>query len=219
MSRFLSAAAVLMALTLFSGSASAGKIGLGREATPAEIAAWDIDIRPDGKGLPKGRGSVARGERIFLVKCAACHGEFGEGTGRWPILAGGHDTLDSDDPVRTIGSYWPYLSSVFDYIRRAMPFGDARSLTADETYAITAYLLQMNDIVEEDFVLSEKNFRSIHLPNEKNFVTDPRPDTPLASKQLPRQHPCMKECKKSVKITGRARILNVTPEKDKDRKQ
>lgn len=215
MSKFLSAAAVLVALSIFSGSAAAGKYGLGREATPGEIAAWDIDVRPDGQGLPRGKGSVVEGETLFLEQCAACHGEFGEGTGRWPVLAGGQDTLASQNPVKTIGSYWPYLSTVFDYIRRAMPFGNAQSLTPDEIYALTAYILNMNDIVEDDFVLSDKNFISIHLPNEKNFIADARPDTPLISKR----HPCMTNCKKSVKITGRARIVNVTPQENRDKKQ
>lgn len=214
MLRYPSALLVLIALSLFCGSAKAEKFGVGREATPGEIAAWNIDVRPDGMGLPKGRGSVSKGERIFLVKCAACHGEFGEGTGRWPILAGGHETLNTDDPVRTIGSYWPYLSTVFDYIRRAMPFGDAQSLTPNEIYAITAYLLNMNDIVDESFVLSDKNFKSIRMPNENNFITDPRPDTTLFSKR----NPCMKNCKKIVKITGRAQFLNVTPDKEKKKK-
>lgn len=211
MSRFLSAAAVLLTLAFFSGPAAAGKLNLGREATPGEVAAWDIDVRPDGQGLPKGKGSVAQGEEIFLEQCAACHGDFGEGKDRWPVLAGGRDTLASMDPVKTIGSYWPYLSTVFDYIRRSMPFGYAQSLSPDQIYALTAYLLNMNDIVEEDFVLSDRNFNTIRLPNEKNFTSDPRPDAPLASGR----HPCMKKCKNSVKITSRARVLDVTPDEDK----
>lgn len=211
MSKFRSAAAALLALSILSGPAAAGKFGLGREATPGEVAAWDIDVRPDGQGLPKGKGTVAQGEEIFLEQCASCHGDFGEGTGRWPVLAGGQDTLASEYPVKTIGSYWPYLSTVFDYIRRAMPFGNAQSLTADQIYALTAYLLQMNDMVEEDFELSDKNFTSIRMPNEKNFIADTRPESKLAFRRLP----CMKNCKQSVKITGRARILDVTPEEDK----
>ena len=102
--------------------------GIGHVATPAEIAGWDIDVRPDGQGAPPGQGSVKAGEKVYLEKCAACHGEFGESAGRWPQLAQGKGTLASHDPVKTVGSYYPYLSSVFDYIRRAMPFGDAQSL-------------------------------------------------------------------------------------------
>ncbi len=104
-------------------------LGIGREAKPEEIAGWDIDIRPDGQGLPPGKGTVKQGEALYMQQCAACHGEFGESAGRWPILAGGAGTLASHDPVKSIGSYWPYASTVIDYIRRAMPFGNAQSLT------------------------------------------------------------------------------------------
>ena len=116
----------------------AKRLGIGREATPEEIAGWDIDIRPDGQGLPPGKGTVKQGEAIYMEQCAACHGEFGESAGRWPILTGGAGTLASHDPVKSIGSYWPYASTVMDYIRRAMPFGNAQSLTNDELYAVTA---------------------------------------------------------------------------------
>ena len=197
-----------LAFTLTATAVEAGKLGLGRKATPEEVKAWDIDVRPDGQGLPKGKGKVSDGEKIYAEQCASCHGDFGEGVDRWPVLVGGKDTLASDDPVKTVGSYWPYASTVFDYIRRAMPFGNAQSLSADETYAITAYLLYMNEIVDdENFVLSDKNFSSIKMPNEKNFIKDSRPDTPLVSKKKP----CMKNCKSEVKVVGRARVLDVTP--------
>jgi cytochrome c len=111
--------------------AQADRLNLGREATPAEVAAWDIDVRPDGQGLPEGSGDVATGEEVFAERCAFCHGDFGEGVDRWPVLAGGQDTLTEERPVKTIGSYWPYLSTVYDYIYRAMPFGEAQSLTPD----------------------------------------------------------------------------------------
>ena len=106
-----------------SGSASAAT------AKPEEIAGWDIDVRPDGQGLPPGKGTVKEGETLYMERCAACHGEFGESAGRWPILAGGAGTLASHDPVKSVGSYWPYASTVMDYIRRSMPFGNAQSLT------------------------------------------------------------------------------------------
>ncbi|MEL6621808.1 MAG: MFS transporter, partial [Pseudomonadota bacterium] len=122
------------------------------------------------------------------------------------------DTLETDDPVKTIGSYWPHLSTVYDYIYRAMPFGNAQSLTPDEVYAVTAYLLYMNEIVDdEDFVLSNKNFASIKLPNQPNFIADQRPDTPTKAQAAP----CMTNCKSDVKITMRARVLDVTPESSK----
>ena len=193
----------------FAATAEAGKLGLGREATPAEVKAWDIDVRPDGQGLPPGQGKASDGEAIYAEQCAACHGDFGEGIDRWPVLVGGKGTLKSDNPVKTIGSYWPYLSTVYDYIRRAMPYGNAQSLKSDEIYALTAYLMYMNEIVDDDqFVLSDKNFAKIRMPNEKNFSDDPRPDTALVTAK----EPCMKDCKPDVKITMRARILDVTPD-------
>jgi S-disulfanyl-L-cysteine oxidoreductase SoxD len=190
---------------------SQGAFGLGRKATSDEVAAWDIDIRPDGTGLPDGKGTVAQGEPIFAENCAVCHGDFGEGAGRWPVLAGGQDTLLKDRPVKTIGSYWPYLSTVFDYVRRAMPFGNARSLSDDDVYALTAYLLYLNDIVtDEDFELSKDNFSSIRLPNEANFIEDDRLSEPQYAKGL---EPCMSDCKPGpVEITARAQIIDVTPE-------
>jgi len=197
------------------GEPSKGSFGLGRLATAAEVAAWDIDIRPDGKGLPEGSGSVADGEPIYAEQCAACHGDFGEAVGRWPVLAGGQDTLTDDRPVKTIGSYWPHLSTVFDYVRRAMPFGNARSLSDDEIYALTAYLLYLNDIVEdEDFELSSENFGSIDMPNAENFIPDGRmQETHYADKT----EPCMENCKPGpVEITMTARVLDVTPDSDEE---
>jgi cytochrome c len=205
MSRSLKLAALA---ALIATPAFAGQFNLGREATPNEIAAWDIDIRPDGAGLPEGSGDVFTGEEVFTEKCAICHGDFGEGAGRWPVLAGGQGTLNRARPVKTIGSYWPYLSTVWDYVHRAMPFGDAQSLTDDEVYAITAYILYLNDIVEDDFELSHENFAEVRLPNEENFFDDPRPDYPLIADGAP----CMENCKTDVKITMHAAVLDVTPE-------
>jgi cytochrome c len=209
-----SAKAALSALVLgalVAAPAMAESFGLGRLATPEEIAAWDIDVRPDGQGLPEGHGTVTEGEVIYQERCSSCHGEFGEGSGRWPVLAGGRDSLATEDPVKTIGSYWPYLSTVFDYVHRAMPFGDAQSLTPDETYGVVAYLLYLNDIVEdEDFELSKDNFTSVRLPNEARFIEDARPDMPSVSQV----EPCMTNCKSDVKITARARIIDVTPDEE-----
>ena len=187
------------------------RLGIGRAATPEEIAGWDIDIRPDGHGLPAGKGTVKQGEPLYVERCAACHGEFGEGAGRWPILMGGAGTLASHDPVKSVGSYWPYASTVMDYIRRTMPFGNAQSLTNDELYAITAYVLYLNDIIKDDnFELNEKNFTSIKLPNQPNFVDDDREG---AEKEFWRQTPCMANCAPGeARIIGRARALDVTPE-------
>ena len=125
------------------------RLGIGREAKAEEIAGWDIDVRPDGQGLPPGKGTVKQGEPLYMERCAACHGEFGESAGRWPILMGGAGTLASSDPVKSIGSYWPYASTVIDYIRRSMPFGNAQSLTNDELYAITAYVLSTHHLPDK----------------------------------------------------------------------
>ncbi len=186
------------------------KLGLGRAALPEEIAAWDTDVRADGKGLPAGKGSVKQGDDIFQAQCAACHGEFGQGVGRWPVLAGGLDTLKADRPDKTVGSFWPDLSTVFDYVRRAMPYGNAQSLSNDEVYALTAYLLSMNDIVkDENFELNDKNFTSIKMPNAAAFFDD---DRETSEKQFWGKEPCMKNCRTAPKVTGRAISVDVTPD-------
>jgi S-disulfanyl-L-cysteine oxidoreductase SoxD len=194
--------------------APGARLGIGREATPEEIAGWDIAIRPDGRGLPPGKGTVKEGEALYLERCASCHGEFGESAGRWPILSGGDGTLASHDPVKSIGSYWPYPSTVMDYIRRSMPYGNAQSLSNDELYAVTAYVIYLNDIVkDEDFELSDKNFASLKLKNEPNFFDD---DREVAEKEFWKKEPCMANCLPAgAKIVGRARALDVTPEAGK----
>lgn len=196
-------------------TAKPGTLGLGRVATDDEIAAWDIDVRPDGFGLPKGKGTAAHGEELFAQQCAHCHGDFGEAIGRWPPLAGGAGTLTAERPLKTIGSYWPYLSTVYDYVRRAMPFGNARSLSDDDVYALTAYLLQLNDVIQDpDFELSNENFSSIHLPNEANFIDDDRLSEPNYAKKIV---PCMANCKPSkAEVSAHAAVLDVTPEKKDD---
>ncbi|MCK6450980.1 MAG: cytochrome c [Alphaproteobacteria bacterium] len=208
MSRSRSFALAFATLLAASAPAAAQLLPLGRAAMPAEIAAWDIDVRPDGQGLPAGKGSVKDGERLFLEQCAACHGEFGEGAGRWPPVAGGRGSLKSENPEKTPGSYWPFASTIFDYVRRAMPFGNAQSLGPDDVYAITAFLLFMTDVVGEDFVLSNANFASVKLPNADGFRDD---DRETAEKQFWGREPCMKDCKTEVKVLGHARALDVTP--------
>lgn len=189
--------------------------GIGHAATPVEIAGWDIDVRPDGQGAPPGHGSVKEGEKVYMDKCAACHGEFGESAGRWPQLAQGKGTLASNDPVKTVGSYFPYLSSVFDYIRRAMPFGDAQSLSNDELYAVTAYVLNLNDIVDDQFELSKETWNQVKMPNRDGFYDDDREKT---EKAFWSGNPCMHDCGPPVKITGRAQAVDVTPD-DKTQKR
>lgn len=185
------------------------RFGFGRPVTPAEIKGWDIDVRgDDGLGLPPGKGTVAHGEKLYLEQCASCHGEFGEGNGRWPELMGGARTLTSDDPRKTIGSYWPYAPGIFDYVRRTMPFTAPQSLSDDDTYAIVAYLLNINDLLPADATLDAEKLRAIRMPNRDGFVQgDPRPDVPAGE-------PCMSKCRKEPpKITSDlAQRLGVTPD-------
>lgn len=183
-------------------------LGLGRAALPEEIAAWNVDVHPDGRGLPEGSGSVADGEMLFSDNCASCHGEFAEGVDNWPELAGGEDTLADDDPVKTVGSYWPYLSTAWDYVHRSMPYGNAQTLSNDEVYAIVAYILYSNFLVEDDFVLSNENFLDVEMPNADGFIVDDRAETEYPQW---RAEPCMENCKESVEITMRASVLDVTP--------
>ena len=211
----LSASALVMGFSLVAlaqenpAPSRDGGYGLGRTALPEEIAAWDIDIRPDGAGLPVGEGDVWTGEEAYVDYCSACHGDFGEAVGRWPVLSGGFGSLDGEDPVKTMGSYWPYLSTAWDYIHRAMPYGAAQSLEDDEVYAILAYLLYLNEVVEDDFVLSNENFAEIALRNENGFFLDNRAEVELP---LFSQEPCMTDCSDPVEITMRAAVLDVTPE-------
>ena len=218
MSRFPKRAFVVIALAGLSlgaltAAAQTQKLGVGREATPAEIRGWDIDVRPDVKGLPPGKGTAAQGEAIFIAQCASCHGEFGEGRDRWPVLAGGHGTLNHDRPDKTIGSYWPYPTTVFDYVKRAMPFGNAQSLSDDELYAVTAYLLHVNDVIKDpSFEVDDKNLASIRMPNANGFYDD---DRETAEKHFWQAKPCMKDCAKdAATVLNRARDVNVTPEKN-----
>ncbi len=208
MSKFLK---LSVALCLLSSTAYADGFGLGRPALPEEIAAWDVDVTPDGQGLPEGSGDVLTGEEVFADKCAACHGDFAEGVDNWPKLAGGEDTLADEDPLKTVGSYWPHLSTAWDYVNRSMPFGAAQTLEADEVYAIVAYILYSNDLVDEDFVLSNENLADFELPNAKGFIVDDRVDAEVSQWA---GEPCMTNCKESVEVTMRAMVLDVTPEEE-----
>ena len=202
----LSAAVCLMGTPVFAEG-----FGLGRPALPEEIAAWDLDVSPDGTGLPAGSGDVLTGEEIFADQCASCHGDFAEGVDNWPKLAGGWDTLADEDPLKTVGSYWPHLSTTWDYVNRSMPFGAAQTLEPDEVYAIVAYILYSNDLVDDDFVLSDENLATFELPNAGGFIVDDRMETEFS--QWVRE-PCMTDCKDSVEVTMRAMVLDVTPEEE-----
>lgn len=208
MSKSLKLLASVAALSS-AAPAMAERLDLGRPALPEEVAAWDVAVLPDGTGLPEGSGDVFTGDEVFAEKCASCHGDFAEGIDNWPVLAGGQGSLTARRPVKTIGSYWPYLSTVWDYVHRSMPFGAAQTVTADETYAITAFLLYSNGLVKDDFVLSKENFAEIVLPNADGFRPDDRAE---AEYPLFRAEPCMTDCAGEVKVTSRAVELNVTPE-------
>lgn len=196
----LGVAAIALAV---SGAVSAGPLGIGSTATAEMIAGWDIDIRPDGTGLPDGEGSVAEGEKLYEAKCASCHGLFGEGAGRWPVLAGGEGTLDTAHPEKTVGSYWPYASTLWDYIHRAMPYPAPQSLTDDEVYSISAYVLYLNDIVDDDFIANKETFAQVKMPNEPNFYIDDRPDV--------QNERCFKNCADAKSFNIVTTINGVTP--------
>lgn len=142
---------------------------LGVEATPEQVAAWSLTILPDGTGLPEGSGTPEAGAKIYAEKCIACHGKTGT-EGPNDKLVGGHGTISGDRPMRTVGSYWPYATTVFDYIRRAMPLIQPQSLSNDETYALTAYLLKLNGIIESGTVMNAETLPKVKMPNVDNFV-------------------------------------------------
>ena len=155
-------------------SAAARKVapkgpGLGVDATAAQIESADISIGPDGAGLPPGAGTPAEGDALFNAKCAACHGPQGSGTVN-DRLVGGQGTLAGPAPIKTIGSYWPYATTVFDYVRRAMPYPAPHSLTDPEAYALTAYLLSLNGIIPKDAIIDAKTLPKVQMPNRGNFI-------------------------------------------------
>lgn len=200
-------AGLVVAASAFASAAEPGHFGYGQKATPEQIAGWDIDARgEDGAGLPPGKGGVERGTEVFADQCAACHGTFGEGEGRFPKLVGGGGTLRDDRPELTVGSYWPFAPTLFDYINRAMPMPTPHSLSADDVYALTAYILNLNDIVPNEFVADRDSLPKVKMPNRDNFIwSDPRPDT-MAK-------PCMNACADParVKIMSTAEGNGLTP--------
>ena len=152
-------------------------LGLGSPATAEEIAAWDLDVSPSGEGLPAGSGTVSQGQALYAAQCMACHGVKGEG-GVGPKLIGPDDakTGFGDDPkiAKTMANWWPYATTAYDYIRRAMPQHAPGSLTPDQTYALTAYLLAENRVVRADFVADAKSLPAVKMPTTVKFVPDDR---------------------------------------------
>jgi mono/diheme cytochrome c family protein len=156
--------------------------GVGRPPTAEEVKAWDLTIPPDGQGLPPGSGTAALGKPIFVERCASCHGETGEDP-KYIRLVGGQGSLATVQPIKTIGSFWQYATTLWSYIRRAQPFDEPGSLTPDQVYAVTAYLLHRNGIIGEQDVMNAKTLSLVQMPNRDGFVPDPRPDVGPASQQ------------------------------------
>jgi mono/diheme cytochrome c family protein len=166
---------------------------IGRAPTKEEIQAWDISVGPDGKGLPPGSGSAKDGAPIFAVKCAVCHGPNGEGAKIGPRVVGGiadTETLTTLKPVRTVGGYWPYATTVWDFINRAMPRGQSGTLTANEVYALTAFILAKSQIIKEDDVLDAKTLPKVQMPNRNGFVPARFADIPDEKKRGCKQGVC-----------------------------
>jgi mono/diheme cytochrome c family protein len=146
----------------------------GQPISPADLAPWDIEITPSGAGLPPGRGTVAQGEAVFTAKCQPCHGAKGAGQPN-DRLVGGQGTLAAGQtPIKTVGSYWPYATTLFDYVRRAMPWSQPKSLTDDEVYAVAAYILNLNGIIGADAVMDAQSLPKVAMPNKDGFIPFPR---------------------------------------------
>jgi cytochrome c len=157
------------ALALVSSAALAAGPNLGKPVDPAEIAAWDISIMPDGTGLPPGGGTPAQGARIFAQKCALCHGENGKGGVNAPVVGGAPLTSGIDTP-KTIANFWPYSTTVFDFIRRAMPWQQPRTLTDNEVYALTAYILSLNKLIGDTDSMNAETLPKVRMPNRNGFI-------------------------------------------------
>jgi mono/diheme cytochrome c family protein len=168
-------AVLAAALACVTSAQAQSPYGIGRSATPAEIAGWNIDIDREGHNLPPGSGTVSHGHEVFDQQCAACHGAKGEG-GIGDQLVGGRGTLATPKPVRTVGSYWPYAPTLFDYIRRAMPQNAPQSLSNDDVYAVSAYILNLNGLLSADATLDANTLPAIKMPNRNMFTGDTRPD-------------------------------------------
>jgi S-disulfanyl-L-cysteine oxidoreductase SoxD len=173
--------ALLAMAGIWPAAAQLPTYGVGRPPTPEEVRAWDLTIRPDGQGLPPGSGTAALGQAVYAERCAACHGETGEDP-KYSRLVGGHGTLATAQPIRTIGSFWQYAPTLWSYIRRAQPYDKPGSLTPDQVYAVTAYLLHRNGIIGEQDVMDATTLPRVQMPNRDGFVPDPRPDVGQASK-------------------------------------
>jgi S-disulfanyl-L-cysteine oxidoreductase SoxD len=162
--------AAACALCLFSSAALAETPNLGKVITPEEVAPWDISVSPDGAGLPPGSGTPKQGEAVYASKCLACHGEKGAGKPN-DALVGGIGSLAGDKPaLKTVGSFWPFATTIFDYVRRSMPYNESKTLTNDELYAVAAYILQLNGIIGENDTMNAQTLPKVRMPNRDGFV-------------------------------------------------
>ena len=173
---------------------------LGQPIAEQDIADWNIDVRPDGRGLPKGHGSVAEGQSVYDAQCASCHGTFGESP-QFMVLAGGIGSLKTSSPQRTVGSKLNYATTLWDYINRAMPFNNSKSLTPNEAYAVTAYVLNLNEIVPADAVLDETSLPQIKMPNRNGFTQQHGLGDPTGKPDV-HNIACMQACEENVKVTA-----------------
>src|SRR5215467_7507845 len=175
MRRFLGAAAPAVLFALASHAFAQQSPNLGKPISAEDLASWDISIGPDGAGLPPGKGTVAQGETVYAAKCQACHGEKGAGRPN-DRLVGGMGSLapDKGPPVKTVGSYWPYATTLFDYVRRAMPWDRPKSLSDEEVYSVAAYILHLNGLIGEDAVIDAQSLPQVKMPNREGFTPFPR---------------------------------------------
>jgi cytochrome c len=156
-------------------AAQSPTFGVGQKPTPEEIRALGTAIAPNGDGLPEGSGTAAAGREVFAAQCSRCHGPTGEGD-VGPALVGGRGTLRTARPLKTVGSYWPYATTLWDFINRAMPFDEPGLLKPSEVYAVAAYILNLNGIIQESEAMDAKSLPQVRMPNRDGFVADPRPD-------------------------------------------
>jgi mono/diheme cytochrome c family protein len=171
---FMAKHLVMCAALFVAGPALAQAPQFGKAIAASDIAPWDISIGPDGAGLPPGRGTAIEGEAVYAAKCQPCHGEKGVGGPNDALVGGVGSLAPGKAPVKTVGSYWPYATTLFDYIRRAMPFPESKSLTSDEVYAVSAYVLSLNGIIGTNDVLDAQSLPKVRMPNQDGFIPFPR---------------------------------------------
>lgn len=184
--KFIAMKLGVLSICVAASAAADQKHGLGHPVTEAQIASWNIDVAPDGKNLPSGQGTVIEGEKIYQTTCLACHGVNLEG-GMGPALMGGKGTLTSQKPMKTVGSYWPYATTLFDYVRRAMPFQQPQSLSNDQVYSVVGYILNKNELLQVNATVNADTLTKVKMPNRDAFYVDDRPDVKVTA--------CYKDCK------------------------